>query len=112
MQQSGVISSFFKISKKDKRIGTSHLGLYLALLECWSDQQCQHSFFISRSKLMSLSKIQSTSTYHKCINDLTKCGAISYKPSYHPGKRTEIIFNSNPRTCGSLNPAIVKFRQI
>ena len=39
---------------------------------------------------MRLSRIQSKSTYHKAISELVDMGYISYRPSYHPRKGSEI----------------------
>ena len=81
------------MADSNEKIGTTHFGLFLAMLSCWNEQQCPTTFYISRRKLMLLSEIQSTSTYHICINDLKQSGAIVYEPSYHPGKWTAVTLN-------------------
>ena len=93
MQDLTVISKIFLIADQYKQVRTIHFGLYMALLECWNEQHCQSPFFISRSKLMALSRIRSTSTYHICIKNLQDCGAILYQPSYHPKKGTMVTLN-------------------
>ena len=88
-----IISNFFLKVATNPKIGTTHIGLFMALLYCWKEQQCQLPFHISRSKVMELAKIKSTSTYHICINDFKYVKIIAYKPSYHPVKGTSIWFN-------------------
>lgn len=44
---------------------------------------------------MKLSKIKSTATYHKCINDLTAFGYIDYEPSYDHFKGSKIIIHDS-----------------
>ncbi|MBY0482082.1 MAG: hypothetical protein K2Q21_12050 [Chitinophagaceae bacterium] len=92
MKQLTARSSFFRIADHHKQIGTTHFGLYMALLESWNEQDCHTPFLISRSKLMSMSRIQSTSTYHIGIKDLRECGAIDYQPSYHLRRGTAVSF--------------------
>lgn len=88
-----IISAFFLKVAANPKIGTTHIGLFMALLHCWKEQQCQLPFNISRSRLMKLAKIKSTSTYHICIKDLKECLIINYEPSFHPVKGTCIRLN-------------------
>ena len=81
------------MAASNEKIGTTHFGLFLAILQCWDEQQYDMPFYISRSKLMLLSKIKSTSTYHNCIKDLKESGVIIYEPSFHPGKWTSVTLN-------------------
>nr|NYE65503.1 DNA-binding IclR family transcriptional regulator [Mucilaginibacter sp. E4BP6] len=57
----------------------------------------QKCFKISRKELMKLSKINSSSTYHRCISDLVKLKYISYAPSfnYHEGSKIEILIEQS-----------------
>jgi len=49
-------------------------------------KQSLAAFQGSRSKLMRLSNIRSTATYHKRISDLVQHGYLAYSPSCHPTK--------------------------
>ena len=41
---------------------------------------------------MSAAKIKSKSTYHMVISDLANFGYLEYRPSYHPGTRSQFTF--------------------
>jgi hypothetical protein len=84
------LSKFFTVAAQDSRIVSTHILLYVALLECSNQNQSQSPFFISRRKIMRLSKIHSIVTYHKYMKELYEFGYIIYEPSYHPMKGTKV----------------------
>lgn len=86
------LTTFMEKAVKDERIVLSHICLFLAIYQSWLDsgQPCPHS--VSRRVLMTQSKIASTSTYHKCMNELNKFGYVRYEPSYHPREASQIHF--------------------
>lgn len=68
----------------DDCLTPTDMALFYAIMICYH-QDGQGDFFqVSRSGLMSISKISSTRTYHKCIQKLINLGYILYTPSYHP----------------------------
>lgn len=83
-------AAFFKAITSIKSIKTTHVSLYVTLLQHWLRNRCKNPIGISRSDIMADSKIASIATYHKCIVDLTKLGFITYQPSYNPHSGTAI----------------------
>jgi hypothetical protein len=85
-----------KISQQlsqDNRLTSSHVSLYLALLMIWEQNAFANSFTITRKQLMSISKIGSFVTYHKCIKQLEEFGYIKYIPNFNSfiGSQVQII---------------------
>jgi hypothetical protein len=74
---------FLKKIDGDERFRMSHMCLFMALMHLCKENG-SNPFFSSRSKLMSLAKINAKTTYHKCLNDLVCKGFIGYRPSYNP----------------------------
>ena len=87
------LSWFFLVSQKDCRIKSTHILLYLAVFECWNQNQFQSPVFISRRKIMHMSKIHSIVTYHKYMSELHEYGYIVYESSYHPRRGTKVWVN-------------------
>lgn len=84
------LSDFIKQVASDKRLKPTHVSLYVALCHVWIMNRFQECYNVSRKQLMSLSRIRSTSTYHKAISELVTMGYIRYSPSYHPKKGSNV----------------------
>lgn len=84
------LNIFYKLLGKNKNLKHSHLTLYMALYRKWFLNGCRNPISISRPVMMKASKIQSSSTYHKCLKDLQDSGLIYYKPSFNPFKGTDV----------------------
>jgi len=74
----------------DNRINTWHLAFYTALLLLWLQNNRENLFNVSRRKVMKLSRIKSTATYHKVLRELQAFGYIEYVPSYDPYKGSQV----------------------
>ncbi|WP_426330070.1 hypothetical protein [Pedobacter sp. R-06] len=74
----------FSVINSDKRITTTDIALIYALIIYYVKGRSGDYFQVSRRGLMEISKISSTRTYHKSINNLINFGYIKYVPSYHP----------------------------
>jgi hypothetical protein len=83
--------NYLSIYEKDSRLNVWHFALLTAILYLGFRQRESGVIKVSRSKLMSLSHIRTLPTYHKYFKELQTMGYIDYKPSYHPGYRSEII---------------------
>lgn len=89
-----ILNRFLISVSGNPKILASHISLFSAILVFKTDEE--KPFFTSRFKLMTLSKIRSTATYHKCLNNLIEMGFIRYRPSFEPKKGSEItIINSD-----------------
>lgn len=84
---------FMDKASLDGRIMSSHICLFTALYQSWRAQAKCNPFKVTRKELMRVSKIASTSTYHRCMTDLHALGFIRYLPSYHPLLASRVYFN-------------------
>lgn len=76
--------------EKDKRLSVWHFALLTAILYLGFRQGQKKVIKVSRSKIMALAHISTLPTYHKYFKELQEMGYIIYRPSYHPGYRSEI----------------------
>lgn len=83
MEQSKNIIDFFERFIRDDQMYPSHISLYVALFQLWSNNRFQNPFRICRKDAMQLSKIRSFATYHKCINEIHNAGFITYAPNFN-----------------------------
>lgn len=87
------LAMFIKDAISDERISRTQLSLYIALLNCWREQNCEERFKITRKLLMKQSKIPAISTYHRCLKNLISFGYIEYEPTYdhYKGSKVKLI---------------------
>lgn len=81
MHLSKHIQIFLDKAHSDPRIGTTHIALYLAILNMWYLNSGDLAVY--NRQVMKLAKISSTSTYSKLLKDLTEGGYIVFEPSYY-----------------------------
>jgi len=79
------LSAMDKVSEKPE-MNPSHVSLYIALFTMWNYSHFKNPISISRKEVMTVSKIGSKHTYHKCLKDLHKMGFLKYFPSHNPMK--------------------------
>lgn len=86
-----ILNRFLISVAGNPKILASHISLFSAILCC--KERGEKIFNVSRSRLMKLSKIRSTATYHNCLKDLVELQYLEYKPSYNPylGSIVELI---------------------
>lgn len=84
------LNEFLERIKEDSRLNPTHISLYLSLFRIWNIGRFPESFFINREEVMSVSKIGSKCTYHRCISNLTEWGYIEYFPSRNPYKGSRV----------------------
>lgn len=75
------LTGFYEAIEDDPRIGTTHISLYMALLQQWNTNGGNNPFTIARSNIMSAAKINARQTYNKCMNNLQDFGYIDYLPA-------------------------------
>lgn len=75
------LSGFYEAIEDDVRIGTTHISLYMALLQQWNLAGGRNPFLIERVVIMKAAKINARYTYNKCMNNLQEFGYITYLPS-------------------------------
>ncbi len=87
-----VLTAFFQVACSDVRLTHTHISIYFALYRYYIINDCQNPVRITRSEVMGYAKV-SIATYHKCIAQLNSFGYISYFPSYHPAKASNVFLN-------------------
>ncbi len=75
---------FYEAIEDDVRIGTTHISIYMALLQQWNLNGGINPIIITRAPIMKTSKINARYTYNKCMNNLQEFGYITYFPSSNP----------------------------
>ncbi|MBY0487993.1 MAG: transcriptional regulator [Flavobacteriaceae bacterium] len=85
------LTGFFDKVVSDKSLNPTHISLYIGLFQYWNVNRFQNPISITRNEIMSISKIASKATYHKCMRDLHDNGYIKYEPSYNPFKGSMVI---------------------
>uniref|UniRef100_UPI00404A379B hypothetical protein n=1 Tax=Gelidibacter sp. TaxID=2018083 RepID=UPI00404A379B len=84
------LNSFFQKLSKDSRFNATHVSLYMALFNFWNNARFAPEIFINRNEVMTLSRIGSKGTYHKCIKDLDNWKYLIYMPSKNPNIGSKI----------------------
>lgn len=88
------LNGVFQQFSKDNRLNPTHISLYLGLFYVWNYNRFPNEFFICREEIMKQSKIGSTTTYHRCIKELSHWKYINYYPSHNPYKGSKVrLFN-------------------
>lgn len=75
------LTGFFEAIENDAKIGSTHISLYMALLQQWNLNEGKNPISIERNLIMRAAKINARHTYNRCINDLKDFGYIIYEPS-------------------------------
>ncbi len=84
------LSAFYEAIEGDVRIGTTHISLYMALLQQWNLTGGKNPFSIERISIMKTAKINARYTYNKCMNNLQDFGYITYLPSSNQFARSTV----------------------
>jgi hypothetical protein len=90
LMQLNEILYYFKVIEKDSRLNVWHVALLIAILYMALQQGRLLRIKVSRSLIMCKSHVNTVPTYHKYFKELQELGYICYRPSYHPGVRSEI----------------------
>ena len=81
MEPFSALTVFYKAIADDARIGTTHISIYVALLQQWNLNGGINPIKVQRASIMKDAKINARYTYNKCINELQNYGYIIYEPS-------------------------------
>ncbi len=87
------LTTFYNSIADDARVGTTHISLYMALLQQWNLNGGKNPIEVSRNQIMKAAKIQSRHTFNQHINALCEYGYISYKPAINASVQSKIIIN-------------------
>lgn len=86
------LSTFFSLIRTDFRIGTTHIGIYAALVQFSVDKGFINPIKAYRYEIMEIAKIASPYTYHKCMKELNEYGYLTYLPTRKKNQRSIIYF--------------------
>ncbi len=90
MSEVQLLGEFLSAIEDDGRVGTTHIGIYAALLQYWQKHQCQDPIITFSYEIMRIAKISSSATYHKSIRELNSYGYIRYEPSFKRNQASKI----------------------
>jgi DNA-binding IclR family transcriptional regulator len=80
MDTAKTLLRFFSAISDDARIGSTHISVFMALLNM-SVSNGKNPVAFKRQDIMRFAKISARDTYNRCMNDLADYGYISYQPS-------------------------------
>ncbi len=86
------ISDFFEAIETDARISVTHIGVYAALLQYRIQNDFTNPIQVFSHEIMTIAKLSSAITYHKCVRQLSEYGYIRYEPSFNRKKGSKIYF--------------------
>ena len=90
MKEVREITDFMERVSMDARLGPMHVSLYFAMLYGWLLQGCQGGIVVRASELMPLAKIQSPTSFYRCLRQLNEFGYIDYHPSFGLAERSRV----------------------
>lgn len=93
MDFSKPLSDFFSAIENDPRIGITHIGIYAALLQYWSEHHFENPVHVFSYDIMRIAKVSASTTFHKTIRELSEYGYIKYEPSFKRNKGSKVYFN-------------------
>jgi len=85
------LTGFYDAIEEDVRISTTHISLYMALLQQWNINGGTNHVAIDRSSVMKAAKISGRYTYNKCMNNLQEFGYITYLPALNQFSCSTVI---------------------
>jgi hypothetical protein len=86
------LTDFFEAIGSDARISITHIGIYAALLQYRIENGFANPIQVFSYEIMTLAKLSSAITYHKCVRELSEYGYIRYEPSFNRTKGSKIYF--------------------
>ncbi len=84
------LSDFFSAIENDPRISITHIGIYAALLQYWSEHHYKNPVQVFSYEIILIAKLSSAITYHKCVKELSEYEYIKYEPSFNRKKGSRI----------------------
>jgi hypothetical protein len=88
------LTGFYTAIAADTRIGSSHISIYMALLQQWNLNGGTNPLKIERAIVMKAAKINARQTYNKCIKNLQEFGYITYLPSLNQFTKSTVYLNA------------------
>lgn len=86
------LAYFFRRIERDARISVTHIGIFVSLLQYWKQQGYPSPLVIYCRDILPVAKISSSTTYHKCVRDLSDFGYLKYLASFKRNRGSQIFF--------------------
>jgi len=86
------LSDFFSAIENDYRISITHIGIYAALLQYWSEHHFENPIHVFSYEIMRIAKISASTTFHKAIRELSEYGYLKYEPSFKRNQGSKVYF--------------------
>ena len=86
------LATFFKMTRTDQRISSTHIGIFAALLQYRSERGFCNPIYAYSHEIMPLAKISAIRTYCRCIKELSEYGYLLYEPSKKKNRASKISF--------------------
>jgi len=93
MDESKPLSDFFLAIEKDFRINTTHIAIFVALVQFRKNCGVINPIKPYSFEIQKIVKIASPKTYYKCIRELHEYGYLTYVPTKNKQKRSTIYFH-------------------
>ena len=87
------LAEFMGKAEKDRRIGSTHVGVFTAVLHYSIARGCCNPIRAYSHEIMSLAKVSALRTYCRCIKDLDAYGYLKYSPSKKKNVPSTISLN-------------------
>ena len=85
------LNGFFNKANADSRMKPNHISLYMMLFNNWNSNRFTNPTSIPKEKIMKSSKINSNTTYYKCLKELQVYGFIEHLPTFNPHLNSNVI---------------------
>ena len=108
MEQLPYLSGFFLAIENDPRISITHIGIYAALLQYWSQNQYANPLQAFSYEIMKIAKISAKRTYHKTIRELSEYGYLKYQPSFKRNQGSRVFLLSEDETDNSMTQRLIQ----
>jgi len=79
-----------RFARDGNRLTSHHLALYNALFYYWNLSRFRIPMPVARDDIMTMARIGSTTTYHRCIQQLDLWGYLRYEPTHDTQSRTVV----------------------
>ena len=94
MEKFKPLSDFFIAVYEDPRISITHICVYAALLQYWSEHHFENPLYVYSYEIMRIAKMSASATYHKAIRELSEYGYLEYTPSYNRKRGSKIYIGA------------------
>lgn len=86
------LSAFLGRSQDDHRIGTTHIGIFAALVQYSADRGYINPYRAHSHEIMKIAKVSALRTYSKCMQELDAYGYVRYEASKKKNLPSRIFF--------------------